>query len=399
MNSFENMFPFDNITNTISKPRAKSSVLKTQPFASTNLEEVKQIRENKLDKDRAKMKEFYDSRTRLKFKQLDHYKTKQEEYMEKMKENLDKSTDSEEELAKQNKASTERKRPNTHIEKRPEKPFPGPGQYNIAGEVDLRKGYFMGKPPEKNKNDAAIKHYPNYVLLKSDIELMMMKTHTTFTSNKRFERFQPIKPSYEPMDEEERKREEENKKLSKEKHNNNLKRNDKFDRDQQYKRTLKDKRKENMDKRLKDLINKTDNNPKDANPGPGCYNPYYNDYVPQEGGKPEDAFIPKDFDILAPKFSITGKPTGKGVFSGANDDNKFNALDQSISFLSKNQQELPKLPDYNITKNTNSCFSFPRQLRFTEEMNVKFPGPNEYFKESDLERYERELKKNPNQLL
>lgn len=393
MEEFEDMFPFENITNAMTKPRAKSSMLlKTQPahvISSNNLEEVKQIRESQLNRYNQKMQLFYDMRTKFKNKQVEGFKKHQEEFMEKMKENVEQQYSSEDE-EKRKKIVAERMRPRTNIEKRPEKPFPGPGQYDIAGDLNLNMGYTFGaKLP--NPSDINIKYAPKYVKLESDIEEMMRKTHQTFTSNKRFERFTPIKPPYEPLTTEEKE------KLLTKKHNfDNLKKYDKFELEKDYIRNLKEKREENLKKRELPRMRET---PNENIPGPGHYDPYYNDYNPQMGGKPEDAFIPKDFDIQGPKFSITGKPAAKGFLGPSANDDKFNALDQSLSFLSKNPNELPKLPDYNVTKDNLPIFSFPRSQRFTEDINSKFPGPNEYFKETDIEKQEKERMKNPNQRL
>ncbi len=162
-----------------------------------------------------------------------------------------------------------------------------------------------------------------------------------------------------------------------------------------YRRTKENKTKNIVQRDIPKLYSQSN---QEATLGPGDYHPYFNEFNP-ESGQPEDSFIPKDYDIQPPKYSITGKPTGNRMLGPLNDDNKFSVLEQSLSYLSKNNGELPKLSDYNTVKDAFPNFSFPRSQRFSEKVNSQFPAPNEYFKETDIEKLEREFLKNSNMRL
>jgi len=384
MDSFNKIFDYDEVNSVIQKARAKSSKnIKVQK--NINQEEYKKLKDK--SQKNQEWQDFHEERNKFKQMQIEKLKKNQEEYNMKAKnEVVEKNVV---DLDEERNKMKERKRPSTNIQKRPEKPFPGPGEYDIAGYLDLNKGFTFGAKL-KNSNEINIKYKPDYVLLESDIDEMLRKTHTTFTANRRFERFQPTKPQYVEITEEDRM-----KKFKPKTAKENYKKNEKFETDLQYMKELQHKRNENL--KNKQVLPRMSSNPHDITPGPGSYNPYFNDFNPEIGGKPEDAFIPKDFEVQAPKFSLSGKPTTNCIFNISEKDDK--PLDQSLSFMPKNAGELPKLPDYNLPKENWPNFSFPRSIRFIEEVNSKLPGPNEYFKESDLEKYEKELSKNPNQIL
>ena len=71
---------------------------------------------------------------------------------------------------------------------------------------------------------------------------------------------------------------------------------------------------------------------------------------------------------------------GKDIFSNKDDTEKNKNDNPDLNLYNS---LVNPLPDYNILKNTNPLFSFPKDERFEAEKVYELPGPDAYFQEDN----------------